>query len=55
LFPAPIDFLRRRLAEGMREPAGDRHVRMLCHPERVKAALLERKGEVGRRHRVIGE
>src|SRR5215472_9121378 len=39
----------------MGEPASHRHVCVLRHPQRIKAALLQRHRQIGRRHRIIGK
>jgi hypothetical protein len=50
-----ILFSERRFAERMGEPASHRHVRVFRHPQRLKAALLQRHRQIGRRHRIVGE
>jgi hypothetical protein len=50
-----ILFGQRRLTKRMGEPASHRHVRVFRHPQRVKAALLRRHRQIGRRHRIFGE
>src|SRR6478735_536301 len=50
-----ILFGERRFAERMGEPASHRHVRVFRHPQRLKAALLQRRRQIGWRHRIIGE